>query len=659
MGDFNASGVLQTILTMSGAGSVLALLYFAVKPIVKHRLLKSVQYYLWLVVLAALIIPFSMFVKLPESVSDAPIPIAVIHETVRTYVNAPPAARGNADSDSVQTSVSTETPAPAVTLKIDVIGIIFVIYPIGVIVYLFINMFGYFRFTAKLKRRNIATGIKCKLTVCKNPLALTPMLVGLFRPVIILPDREYSAAHLEYILHHELTHYRRRDVAVKWLSVLAGAIHWFNPLVYLARRELDRICELSCDETVIRSLDASGKREYGNTLIEVAADNRIPSAVLSTTMCEEKSALKERLGAIMKNKKYTRRTIIFSIILVILVSTTAVLIGAAVNNSQDEQLPSIDVASGTESGTEWIPYYILDPNLDVRENFLILGYFEEYTDLKDSDFIEMFEANNFTIDPNVTWDKDANQVTLLPNFIAKEFFETRILDVIDSIPETENRVRDQMRSFYILAADDNKGTWGYPNNSVTKLVVGAVEEETHVYPAPPATLTEWSWNLDTIYENGFGWFIGTTNIKAGPSETYIYLTYNDGETWEEIGNLNDVYAWSPSFGNFDENVGLVGFQPGFNGDHLGKVFMTTDKGKTWTELAMPKIEAFIGEGTGEVQRLSISPDGTGSGRLIYDNNAKDDSGNMIIAELGGNVIIATVDGGATWFVTDNMLQPIE
>lgn len=86
----------------------------------------------------------------------------------------------------------------------------------------------------------------------RTPLAKTPMLIGLFRPVIYLPEGEYTEAQLHNILRHELSHWRRHDVAVKWLATLAVHIHWFNPVVYFVRREIDRACELACDEAVIK-----------------------------------------------------------------------------------------------------------------------------------------------------------------------------------------------------------------------------------------------------------------------------------------------------------------------------------------------------------------------------------------------------------------------
>ena len=95
------------------------------------------------------------------------------------------------------------------------------------------------------------------------------------------------------------------------------------------RREIDRACELACDEAVIKNLDDDGKQHYGDTLISVASDKRLPKTVLSTTMCEEKKALKERLGAIMKHKRFSIRAIVVSGILVITVLCGAIILSAS------------------------------------------------------------------------------------------------------------------------------------------------------------------------------------------------------------------------------------------------------------------------------------------------------------------------------------------
>ena len=106
-------------------------------------------------------------------------------------------------------------------------------------------------------------------------------------------------------------------------------MHWFNPIAYLVHREIDRACELACDEAVISNLNNDGKQAYGDTLIAVASEKKLPKTVLSTTMCEEKKVLKERLGAIMKSRKFSRKVIAVSCVLLIAVLCTIVVLGAS------------------------------------------------------------------------------------------------------------------------------------------------------------------------------------------------------------------------------------------------------------------------------------------------------------------------------------------
>ena len=77
--------MIRAILVMSVTGSILALLLFAVKPLIKNRIPKSTQYCLWLVVIVTLLIPVSRLLVLPDS-DSSPLPIAPIHSVVQQRV---------------------------------------------------------------------------------------------------------------------------------------------------------------------------------------------------------------------------------------------------------------------------------------------------------------------------------------------------------------------------------------------------------------------------------------------------------------------------------------------------------------------------------------------------------------------------------------------
>jgi hypothetical protein len=71
------------------------------------------------------------------------------------------------------------------------------------------------------------------------------------------------------VLLHEVAHVKRRDVLLNWLMILAGALHWFNPLVWLGLRRLRVNRELVCDALVLRVIEPGRERAYGATLIKL------------------------------------------------------------------------------------------------------------------------------------------------------------------------------------------------------------------------------------------------------------------------------------------------------------------------------------------------------------------------------------------------------
>ncbi|MDR2670957.1 MAG: M56 family metallopeptidase, partial [Oscillospiraceae bacterium] len=360
---------LRTLIVMTASGSAVALLLFALKSIIKNRLPKTAGYYLWLVVIAALLVPVSRFVTLPgdsgesvylpgtgRTIQGAP---ATIYETVQLYALSTEESIDVLHSDE-DFYDRTYDDIPGESLVFPIMDVMSVVYPFGFAAVLLYHMVVYAVFLRKTRRYNVVTDIDCPVPVYRNAKAATPMLIGLFRPVVVLPDRAYTDEHLRAVLLHELTHWRRKDILVKWLSVFACAVHWFNPIVWLTRREIDRACELSCDEAVVRDLDPNGRQHYGETLLYIAAGNpgsppglpngadKTPRAVLSTTMCEDKKGLKERLAAIMKNKKHTRAALAASVAVMVAAVLAACALGAG-RESGDADYPIATVSYGGAS----------------------------------------------------------------------------------------------------------------------------------------------------------------------------------------------------------------------------------------------------------------------------------------------------------------------
>jgi len=350
------SELFRTLMIMSFSGGLLIVLLLLMKPAIRHRLPKSAQYCFWLVALVVLLIPISRIISLPSPVAHiAPIQDIVTRNVVSTTEAREQLSVGNmfdvAAQDFLHAGTSEMPFAEEPGLMTRAVTVFMLLYlPIAGLVLLY-SLLGYARFIKKLHRNSsvphpsrydmlaILAGGKLAPRLIISDYAATPMLIGVLRPTIVLPKKTYSNEELQSILLHELTHMRRFDVLVKWFMLLACAAHWFNPLVWIARREIDRACELSCDEAVIASLDTYGKQHYGDTLISLASNKKIPMPVLSTTMCAEKRALKERLSAIMKSKKYTKLTLLLSAILFLAVTLTACAVATGSGNSDSASRP--------------------------------------------------------------------------------------------------------------------------------------------------------------------------------------------------------------------------------------------------------------------------------------------------------------------------------
>ena len=146
----------------------------------------------------------------------------------------------------------------------------------------------------------------------------TPCLFGLFRPAIYLtPEVAADETCRKHVLAHECAHFRQGDHAwAVWRGVCL-ALHWYNPLVWLAAYLSRRDCELSCDEGAVRLLGEENRVDYGRTLVGLVARRTTPRdlACCATTMTGGKSALKERIALLIKHPRTT--------------AVTAVLVAAA------------------------------------------------------------------------------------------------------------------------------------------------------------------------------------------------------------------------------------------------------------------------------------------------------------------------------------------
>lgn len=369
--------MISALISLSASGSALALMLLALKPLIKRMLSKGFAYYVWLIVLIRLVLPVSAPINIMETLfHDDSLTVQSVLAGADAYasVNSEAAYADNADMPFVAPASSINN-GSALWEPIKRNGI--VIWALGALIGIAWNALSYARLLSLIRKNSSAVLPEdeaifkrlCpggRVALVRNDNIKAPVLVGLLRPVIIIPALAYvrngMGVTLENMLRHELVHFRHKDIAYKWFVTLVTCVHWFNPLIYIVRREIFRACELACDEAVIQGMTLRERRSYGSTLISLAANGKSSADALTAMLCNSGSQLKERIVSIMKCNKKTKLTLIFSILLALALTGCGVMLGVTANGNRSGatlQNELSDAENPMRHGeVEWIGTYL-------------------------------------------------------------------------------------------------------------------------------------------------------------------------------------------------------------------------------------------------------------------------------------------------------------
>ncbi|WP_395739082.1 M56 family metallopeptidase [Prosthecobacter sp.] len=288
----------QALLLLSWKGTLLALAVGLVLLLLHRHLSPAWRHGLWLLVLLRFILPdFGQFALSLHGLTDAPAifepaPVAVPEEVV--MMNAPAEAsvihhveetveRSDADS----TAVPASPPAAAVSWW-SLRQMLCVLWLGGAGAVLSVMVVLHLRLKRRIRKDaseafselravmdeacNLA-GVRRAPRLLVTDAVRAPSLFGVLNPVILLPRQVAAgrdAAALKLILLHELAHLKRRDL---WAQILAScvlALHWYNPMVWVAARRLRTEAEMAADAHALRCTDATEAHRYGEMLLGFA-----------------------------------------------------------------------------------------------------------------------------------------------------------------------------------------------------------------------------------------------------------------------------------------------------------------------------------------------------------------------------------------------------
>ena len=193
----------------------------------------------------------------------------------------------------------------------------------------------------------------------------TPFVLGLLRPRIYLPSA-LPKQERDYILLHERTHIRRCDHILRALAWLAVAVHWFNPLVWLAFRLAGKDMEMSCDEAVLRNMDRDVRADYSASLLRLSAGGRekLPAGPLAFGDSDPKSRIKNVLSY-----KKPALWVMAAAVVVVAVTCAALATNRVSQPAGEKDTPPVEV---------WVDYFSNPSDLP----------WDEYRDLQLPEFPE-------------------------------------------------------------------------------------------------------------------------------------------------------------------------------------------------------------------------------------------------------------------------------
>lgn len=336
--------------------SAIILVILAFNALFPKLFTARLRYMVWLVVLIGLIIPLRpvignglITVPLPTAVQSQPDEISQITEPL-PETNPTQYAAGTGAMDG-ETAGRILSPAMICLAIWGAVAAMIFAY----------HIWRYIRFLRMIRRWGVPVKYENTLSVLQSVqsekglgnktiglkvcgFVSSSMLTGFLHPMILLPEKSFEEDELELIFRHELIHYKRHDLLVKLLSVIAVSLHWFNPIVYWMSAAMQTDGEASCDEAVLQDADVENRQFYAEVIIGMIGGKNRLGTLLSTCFYGGKSSIKKRLDSIMDTTQKVKKPAVAALVAV---AALTVFSGSVFAFTQEPSAPVTPVAPET------------------------------------------------------------------------------------------------------------------------------------------------------------------------------------------------------------------------------------------------------------------------------------------------------------------------
>ncbi len=329
---------------------VLVAVIFVIQLLLREKLAPKWRYALWMLVAVQLVLPWapesrlSLYNLTPfgsrESGVYFGLPAAAATSSNPSQLDQQFEAASAAAASDFQTGNIIAVESPGVFASIGAaLPFVWLLGFAGIVAYVIFQtlrmrvMVGQERFLTDQSALDLLEdckeelGCKVYLGVVATDRVRSPSLCGFIRPRLLLPRGvidSLSPARLRHVFLHELAHLKRHDVAAGWLLAVVQALHWFNPLVWLACGRIRAAREEACDAFVLSRVGGGENSEYGKTIVQLldkfSTPRRLPALA---GISEDQSQMKRRITMIAQNKTYPKVWSQIAVVLMFLIAATA------------------------------------------------------------------------------------------------------------------------------------------------------------------------------------------------------------------------------------------------------------------------------------------------------------------------------------------------
>jgi len=162
-----------------------------------------------------------------------------------------------------------------------------------------------------------------RVRIIASPDVVVPYVTGFFKAKIYLPDIEMEDNVLKLVLKHEYQHFKSWDIFIKAFYTLLSVVFWWNPIVHIFIRDLNRLLEMRCDKAMVNRMNEGEKTQYLESLLLIARHIQTknaakPSSVSAYVQAERYGFMEQRFFLI--NEGYNEKTSIKQLVSVVLVA---------------------------------------------------------------------------------------------------------------------------------------------------------------------------------------------------------------------------------------------------------------------------------------------------------------------------------------------------